>query len=226
MTPQMESQWQDYYKSRFVKDANRERVWKHIARFLNGYLDLNENCVVLELGAGYGSWIRNIPCKKRVALDLNPDIKKHFQSEGLDQIQTYVGDCTNLEMFANGSIDIVLASNLLEHLEYDEVERCLGSVYRVLKANGRFCIVQPNFSLCPKQYFDDFTHKTIFTDNGLADWLATKGFQVLHKWKRFLPFSMKSGGLAAKLDILVPLYLHSPWKPMAGQMALVARKLK
>jgi hypothetical protein len=39
---------------------------------------------------------------------------------------------------------------------------------------------------------------------------------------RFLPLTLKSRG--AGLTFLVPWYLRSPVKPMAGQMLLVARR--
>ena len=80
--------------------------------------------------------------------------------------------------------------------------------------------MQPNFRLRPREYFDDYTHRTIFTDRSLGDFLTASGFAVEHVERRFLPLTMKS-----RLSFghaLVPLYLRLPYRPLAGQMLVVA----
>lgn len=186
-------------------------------------MGITKDMTVLELGAGYGSWIRSIDCRKKFALDVNPGLQKIFTDAGIEDAKTIVGSCTDLGHFSESSVDIVLASNLLEHLDRDEVVQCFSEVARVLRPGGRFCVIQPNFALCPESYFDDYTHKTIFTHVSLKDWLESSGFRVTHTFKRFLPLSMKDSS-AANLTFLVPLYLRSPWKPKAGQMAVIAEK--
>jgi hypothetical protein len=81
-------------------------------------------------------------------------------------------------------------------------------------------LLQPNFRLNPGAYFDDYTHVAIFTDRSLADYLAASGWTLSHVQAKFLPLTMKS--TASRLTFLVPIYLRSPVKPMAGQMLVVA----
>jgi len=95
-------------------------------------------------------------------------------------------------------------------------------VHRSLKPGGIFLCLQPNFRLAWKRYFDDFTHRTIFTDVSLADLGRSRGFVVAGVNARFLPLTMKSS--ASRLTFLVPLYLRSPIKPLAGQMLIAFRK--
>ena len=81
-------------------------------------------------------------------------------------------------------------------------------------------MIQPNFRLEPRRYFDDYTHKTIFTDGGFQDFLHSLGWKVVRREGRFLPFSMKS-----RLPVwgpLVSLYLALPLRPLAGQFLVVA----
>ena len=52
--------------------------------------------------------------------------------------------------------------------------------------------------------------------------LAASGWQIEHVAPRFLPLSMRSRG--SSLSFLVPWYLRSPVKPLAGQMLVVARR--
>jgi hypothetical protein len=81
-------------------------------------------------------------------------------------------------------------------------------------------LVQPNFRLNPGGYFDDFTHVAIYTDRSIHDYLVSEGWRVEHLEARFLPLTMKSR--ASGLTFLVPFYLRSPIRPLAGQMLVVA----
>ena len=63
-------------------------------------------------------------------------------------------------------------------------------------------MIQPNFRLAPRRYFDDYTHRTIFTDVSLCDWLEAAGFNIVKAIPRFLPLTVKSPG--GSLSFLVP----------------------
>lgn len=119
---------------------------------------------------------------------------------------------------------MVFASNLLEHLSRADGAACAAAVRRVLKPGGSFIVVQPNFKYCAADYFDDFTHtENIHTHVSMADFLEASGFRVGHVEGKFLPFSMRSGLPTA--SFLAALYLRSPWRPFAGQMLVVAKRL-
>ncbi len=133
-----------------------------------------------------------------------------------------MGDCTDLTELDDATFDVVFASNLLEHLERPQSDRLLAEAMRVLRPGGRLILLQPNFRLQPGRYFDDYTHVAIFTDVSLADYLTASGWQVQHVAARFLPLSMRSRG--SSLSFLVPWYLRSPIKPLAGQMLVVATR--
>ncbi len=83
-------------------------------------------------------------------------------------------------------------------------------------------MIQPNFRLEPRRYFDDYTHRTAFTDNGFRDFLTAEGWKIAHSEPRFLPFTMKSKLPTAAW--LVRLYLSLPYRPMAGQFLVIAEK--
>jgi ubiquinone/menaquinone biosynthesis C-methylase UbiE len=137
-------------------------------------------------------------------------------------VRAIVGDGTDLGELDDASFDVVFASNLLEHLERAQSDQLLAEAVRVLRPGGRLILLQPNFRLQPGRYFDDYTHVAIFTDQSLRDYLAAGGWQVEHVAPRFLPLSMRSRG--SSLSFLVPWYLRSPVKPLAGQMLVVARR--
>jgi ubiquinone/menaquinone biosynthesis C-methylase UbiE len=208
--------WSDYRRLRIPYSAQRARAWTHIARYLQRFVP--EDASVLELACGYGDFSNNIRASVRVAMDANPDFETYLDSK----VRFETGDSTVLARFTPASFDMVFASNFLEHLDRALCERVCNEVNRVLRPGGSFMLMQPNFALRPRQYFDDYTHVSVFTDRSLSDFLAANGFVDIEVRRRFLPLSFRSK--SAKLSWLVPLYLRFPVKPLAGQMLVVARK--
>jgi ubiquinone/menaquinone biosynthesis C-methylase UbiE len=151
-------------------------------------------------------------------MDLDATVKKAAAAN----VTPVVGDCTDLSAFADASFDVVFASNLLEHLDRAAADTLLAEAKRVLRPGGRLILLQPNFRLNPGGYFDDYTHVAIYTDRSLADYLTASGWAVEHVAARFLPLTMKSR--SSSLTFLVPWYLRSPIKPLAGQMLVVASR--
>ena len=180
--------------------------------------DIPEAASVLELGGGYCHFINNVRAAEKHVVDLFEGIGAHAGPE----VRTYVQSCTDLHQFADDSLDVIFASNLFEHLTRDELNLCLKEALRVLRPVGRLLIIQPNFKLAYRTYFDDYTHIQIFTEESLRDLLIVSGFEVERVVPRFLPFSVKSRG--PKWPWLMRFYLALPWRPFAGQMYLLARK--
>lgn len=205
-----------YFETRLSPNANRTAVWQHICRYLEQRRLLPPDADVLELGAGWCDFANNVRARSVVAMDIDATV----QRAAAPHVRAVTGDCTDLSRFAEGSFDVVFASNLLEHLERPTATRLLAECHRVLRPGGRLILLQPNFRLAPGRYFDDFTHVAIYTDTSLADYLTSEGWRVRTVVARFLPLTMKSR--ASGLAFLVPWYLRSPIKPLAGQMLVVA----
>lgn len=203
-----------YFETRLVDDPNRSTVWRHICDYLARWIGRDAD--VLELGAGRCDFANNVTARSVTAMDLDATVVK----SAAPGVKAVVGDCTDLSVFDTGQFDVVLASNLLEHLDRPAALRLLAESRRVLRPGGHLILIQPNFRLNPNEYFDDYTHVSIYTDRSLRDLLLAEGWKVDHVAGRFLPLSMKSRG--SGLTFLVPWYLKSPIKPLAGQMLVVA----
>jgi predicted SAM-dependent methyltransferase len=60
----------------------------------------------------------------------------------------FVGACDDLGRFADGSVDEVYASHILEHLSYfDELPRTLHEISRVLKRGGALRVAVPDMDM-------------------------------------------------------------------------------
>ncbi|MCG8656153.1 class I SAM-dependent methyltransferase [Yimella sp. RIT 621] len=203
-----------YFETRLAQDANREKVWVHLAKHFATWVQPDHD--VLELGAGWCDFSNKIKARRVVAMDIDAVVERAAAAH----VETAVGDCTDLSRFEDNSFDVVFASNLVEHLERDQSNRLLDEARRVLRPGGRLMLMQPNFRLNPGRYFDDYTHVAIFTDQSLSDYLVSRGYAIEEMHAKFMPLTMKSSG--ANLTFLVPWYLRSPIKPLAGQMLVVA----
>jgi SAM-dependent methyltransferase len=126
--------------------------------------------------------------------------------------------------FPPATFDFIFSSNLLEHLEREEIGRLLGAIHTLLKPGGHVGILMPNYRLAVRRYFDDYTHKTPVSDVALSDWLESEGFEVVLLKPRFMPYSLKGSRLPVS-SFLVRCWLLSPVKPGAGQMLILARRL-
>jgi SAM-dependent methyltransferase len=206
----------DYFSTRFTEDANRKKVWEKLTPFFQKYIGESSN--VVEIGAGYCYFINQIKAGRKIAVDTFKELASFANSD----VEPFVKDARNLSFLPDGSVDVIFASNFLEHFEWNDLDTIASEVHRVLKINGKVIIMQPNYRLCYKNYFNDFTHRTIFTDQSVLDWFQSKGFKPEIQIPRFMPFSLKSN--FGSLHWLIPLYLRSPVKPLAGQMMFVFQK--
>ena len=207
-----------YHDAHLTKDPARPVVWKAIADHLAPLVPPGAD--VLEIGAGYCDWINNVRAARRVAVDIWPELPR-FAGQG---VQPLVMDLsTGLPSFGAASFDVVLASNVLEHFLPDDAAAVVSDVFTLLRPDGRLIVIQPNFAAAPRHYFDDYTHRAVFTHVSLPALLRSRGFAIEQVVPRFLPYSMRGSRLPIR-SWLVRAYLKSPIRPMAGQMLVVARK--
>lgn len=205
-----------YHDSRLVKDERRNTVWKALWRYVFRHRIGADDCV-LDLGCGYGEFINNVTARRRIGLDAWSGIRRHLDAS----VEAIVGSVTDLDGVEDSSVDFAFASNLFEHISQPDFARVLAALKTKLSAKGTLTILQPNYRYAYREYFDDYTHVSIYSHVSLADFLTANGYEVLEVRPRFLPLTVKS-----RLPVspaLIGLYLASPFKPMGKQMLLVAR---
>jgi SAM-dependent methyltransferase len=207
----------EYYETRYTFDSGRIKVWKAIAEYLQQFVGEDANCV-LDLGAGYCDFINNIKARERLAVDTNPAASQFCHPD----VKFYCASVNDLSVLHANSIDALFASNLLEHLDDLELACAMKEIRRILRKGARVILLQPNYRYAYKEYFDDYTHKKVFTHISLCDYFQANGFEAIKVYPRFLPFSFKSR--LPKSYLLTKLYLYLFYKPMAKQMLLVFRK--
>src|SRR5262249_11912004 len=156
-----------YHQTRFTHDPRRRVLWQVLVDSVF-QKQIPPNGVVLELGAGYGDFINSVKATRRIAVDCWPDFKKHLPP-GVDALVT---DVTRLDGVPDNAVDYVFASNCFEHVSHEGLVSCLAQLRNKMKPGARLVILQPNFKYCFREYFDDYTHISIYTERSLCDLLS------------------------------------------------------
>lgn len=209
------------YQRRFTALAPyRDAVWRILVRDVFQQF-VPRDGVVLDLGAGWGEFIRNVRAHRRLAMDLNPDAPARLG----DGIEIVLQDCAQPWNIPSDSLDVVFTSNFFEHLpDKDALRRTLQEALRCLKPGGRLICLGPNIRYLPGAYWDFWDHYLPLTDRSLAEGLAIVGFTVRRVEPRFLPYSMSLGFTPP--TGLIALYLRLPWlwRFFGRQFLVVAAK--
>ena len=206
----------NYHESRLTPDARRDVLWQSLWRYYFQKFIGPQDCVI-DLGCGYGNFINAVTAKRRIALDTWSGFKQ-FLSPGIEAI---VGPVTGLDFLADGSVDFAFASNLFEHLTQADLGLVLDGLRRKLSSRGTITILQPNYKYAFREYFDDYTHRTVYSHISLCDFLTANGYEIIEVRPRFLPLTIKSR--MPVVPLLIRLYLALPFKPLGKQMLVRAR---
>jgi len=212
----------DLYYLRFDSSERKVKneLWKALCdNFLQDYI--GRESTVLDLGTGFCEFINNINCKKKLAVDINPEIKKF----AADNVCTIIANCMDMKEISDNSIDVVFASELFEHLKStDELLATLTEIQRVLKDKGRVIILCPNIRYLADKYWDFIDHRLALSHLGLQEALLLYNYKIIKVIPRFLPYTTKS--MLPKSSIIMKIYLKLPilWRLFGKQMLIIAEK--
>jgi SAM-dependent methyltransferase len=212
---------QKIYSTRFIEKElpSKNKIWKEICNYLSRYISLDDT--VVDVGAGYCEFINNIKCKKKIAIDLNEDVKKFAHND----VNIIHESCMSIKSIESSSVNIVFMSNFLEHLSSKaEVYETIKESKRILKKGGLLIILQPNIRFLADVYWDFFDHNIPLSDRSLAEVIQTLDMDLFKLHPKFLPYTTKSK--LPQWSFLVKIYLRIPviWKILGKQALIIARK--
>ena len=157
---------------------------KKLCAYLFQSFELKEGMKMLEPGCGRGEFLKNF---KELGLDVHGvDISTEAQ-EYAENFPVEVCDIESEKLpFEDDTFDVIYSKSFIEHLYYPE--RYLEEAFRVLKPGGILITLVPDWESNYKIYFDDFTHRTPFTNIALEDAYKMYGFSEVNVFKfRQLP---------------------------------------
>ena len=169
------------YASTFKGDSGRTAEgsfdwWDH--KYLPLLADLERGSEILEIGCGSGallSYLERRGFQHAQGVDISVEQielarKRGVQAEQADAL-TYLE--AHRKTFA-----AIVAVDVLEHLNRDELLRIASMLHAALEPRGRLLVQTANGAgLLPGQViFGDLTHLTVFTPESLAQLLRSVGF--------------------------------------------------
>ena len=210
------------YRFRFreADRAGKMRIWKVLCeRFFQPLI--GEERVIVDLACGYGEFINNIRGKKKYAVDLNPDARGNVAGD----VEFYSARADAMTAISGDSVDVVFASNFLEHLRTkEECDAVLAEVRRILRPGGRFVIMGPNIRYLAAEYWDFYDHCLPLSHLSLEEGLVQADYEIERIVPRFLPYTTRSR--LPQHPALIALYLNTPvaWRLLGKQFLVVGRK--
>lgn len=161
---------------------------KQLCSYLFQAFDLKSGMRMLEPGCGRGEFLSNF---QELGLEVyGVDISIEAQNFS----NNFQVEVCNVEEdtlpFNDDFFDVVYSKSFIEHLY--RPEKYLEEAYRVLKPGGILLTLVPDWESNYKIYFDDFTHRSPFTQPSLYDAYKMYGFDEVTSYKfRQLPVVWK-----------------------------------
>lgn len=117
---------------------------------------------VLDFGCGGGYLLKNLPCKKKLGVEINPVARATCAENGLREIYE------NFQPINTNSVDLVISNHALEHVE--EPLSILREIHRVLRPGGKVVLYLP---------YDDYRNAKIYNPKNVNFHLYTWNVQLI-----------------------------------------------
>ena len=208
------------FRFREADRAGKMRIWRALCELFFQAL-IGQDRVIVDLACGYGEFINNIHGKKKYAVDLNPDARAHLA----DDVEFCLSRADSITAIGGDSVDVVFASNFLEHLRSkEECDAVLAEIRRILRPGGRFVIMGPNIRYLAAEYWDFYDHVLPLSHLSLEEGLVQADYEIERIVPRFLPYTTRSR--LPQHPALIAIYLKVPmvWRLLGKQFLVVARK--
>jgi SAM-dependent methyltransferase len=157
-------------------DASRR---PYLDRLIRRYFPGDRDARILDIGCGDGFLLQALRAHgyaKVRGVDTSAEQVALAQSRGIDVMQ---GDIlAALTDCPAGSLDVVVAFDVLEHLSKLDALRVAEHAFRVLRERGRLLVHVPNGAALfgAQTFFSDLTHETCFTGRSMRQLMNVAGF--------------------------------------------------
>jgi SAM-dependent methyltransferase len=179
-------------------------------RDIRPHLPLGARRSVLEIGCGHGELVRLLRDDDvdATGIDISPEQVSIARAAGLP---VELGDFHVRLTSSPGTFDAVLATDVLEHLDKEEVLRTFDDVHTALKPGGVFIARVPNAvsPLGGDIMYGDITHETWFTKRSVTQLARLSGFSSITT----LPCPPVAHGIKSAARVIV-------WKVVSGMLKL------
>ncbi len=155
----------------------------YLRRVLKRWVPPTRSIRILDLGCGFGALLhllRKLGYSNLSGVDVSSEQVKLAHTLGLDFVVCGEIRDTLLQM-GDGSVDLVFAFDVLEHLTRPELLEMGDLVHRVLAPGGKLIVHVPNASgiFSGVIRYGDLTHEIAFTPQSLSQFGNACGLKVV-----------------------------------------------
>lgn len=144
-----------------------------LAKYLFDKYNFKKGQTIIEPGCGRGEFLYGF---HKLGL-LCTGIDLSLKGSSITKEINFIGG-VNVEKdkwpFQDNSVDIIYSKSLIEHLYNPEL--FLLESKRVLKKGGKILCLTPDWETCYKKFYDDYTHRSPFTNLGFNQLLQICDF--------------------------------------------------
>ena len=198
---------------------------KKLVKYLTQRYQMKPGDKFLELGCGRGDFLNEFTMfgLDTYAVDNNDYFKKNLKTSNFFNL-----DITKSKLpFEDNSFDVVYSKSFIEHFYFPE--NIFKEVLRILKPNGKFVNLTPDWEIIYKTFYEDYTHRTPFTMTSLKDIYLINGFKnvSVEKFKQ-LPVLWKGNFINKFLSeltrLIVPDYFikKNKWIRFSKEIMLLS----
>jgi len=146
---------------------------KKLIDYLIKKLNIKKDKKILELGCGRGDFLNEFDLfgLHAYGVDISDYCKKFFPNLKFKNV-----DLEKEKLpFDDNFFDIIYSKSIIEHFYYPD--KVFNEAYRVLKPGGIIITLTPEWKYIYKSFYEDFTHRTPFTNVSLRDIHEMSGFK-------------------------------------------------
>jgi SAM-dependent methyltransferase len=199
--------------------------WANLTKFLDGICEDHD---VLDFGCGGGYLLKNINCRRKIGIEVNPDAANTASANGIEvfKLVTDVPD---------DYVDVIISNNALEHTLQPLNE--LKALHSKLRNGGKIVFVVPCEFISYRYHPNDINHHLYsWSPMCLGNLFTEAGYSIIevkpyvHKWPGPLSsYIAKIGGrgafeAACRVTGLLTLMGLTFWGPWL-QVRIIAEKL-
>ena len=151
--------------------------WANQTKFIEY---ISNDSKVLDFGCGGGFLLKNIECRKKVGVEVNPSAADIAKKNGIEVFGS-------LAEVPDNYVDVIISNNALEHTLQPLEE--LRALYRTLEVGGTIIVVVPCESISYAYKPNDVNHHLYsWSPMCIGNLFAEVGFSVveskpyIHKW--------------------------------------------
>jgi 2-polyprenyl-3-methyl-5-hydroxy-6-metoxy-1,4-benzoquinol methylase len=153
---------------------------QYFTKLIHTHYPADRRSAILDLGCGHGALIhfsRKEGYTNIRGVDNSSEQVAASWRLGIEGVEE--GDLlAALAVQADGSLDVIVAFDVIEHFTRDELLGFVDQVQRVLRPGGRWIIHTPNGEspFCGRMRYWDLTHELAFTRTSIIQLLLSSGF--------------------------------------------------